>query len=294
MKYIIYMDVFFMVNAIVDTVLLKLASFYIKPHTTFLRCMSGGVAGGILSCISMILPYENMLMHTLFSYIFIAFCMIIVTFGMVNVKQLVKRTASLYFVTVLFGGVMNLLYNYTYLGYVLEGILGAIYDNPFNISRLLIFTCISYIILNVLSSLLQRKKVGRNIVKVSLQLDGKKIILNGLIDSGNSLFDPYCNKPVHIAEYEALQKILEGVDLHSKKYKLVPFHSLGRSNGLVEVIEFDEISVLLPDKNQKTYEYESVDFIYSEKKPSIGLYHGYLSGEKKYEMLLHSTVDNWI
>lgn len=286
MKYIIYMDVFFMVNLTMDTILLKLASSYIKPHTTFLRCIAGGAAGSLLSALSLLLSYDNMVTHMLISYIFTAVVMVFVTFGKCNVKQFVRRAGSLYFVTVVLGGAMNLVYDYTYFGYMLHGIFSTVYANPVNLARMLVFTGASYILLNTLSKVFRRKAAYEQTVKVTLVYRDRDIELRGLIDTGNSLIDPYYGKPVHIAEYESLQRILEGVDIHREKYRLVPFHSLGRKNGLVEVIEFDEIIVLSAD----SLDDDSRHIIYSERNPAIGLYHARLSGDRKYEMLLHGTV----
>ena len=291
MKYIIYMDVFFMVNAMIDTVLLKLASFYIKPQTTFIRCIAGGVAGGILSCISLLLPYKNMLVHTLYSYIFIALCMVLVTFGKSNIKQLLKRTKVIYLTTILLGGGINLLYDYTYFGYMVQGIIGAIYANPLNLFRMIIYTSISYIFINYIIHFVKEKGLSKSCVNVELKLKGRSVMIRGLIDSGNSLTDPYYGKIVHIVEYDALQMILEGVDVHKEKYRLVPFHSLGQRNGLLEVIEFDQMQVSFIDR--ESYD-KKESFFYDEKYPAIGLYHGYLSGEKKYEVLLHATVGDTI
>lgn len=290
MKYIIYLDVFFMVNVVMDTLLLKLAALYIKPQTTFVRCVAGGTAGGVLSCISMLLPYGNILIHTLFSYVIIAFIMTIVTFGKGNLKQLWGRTASLYITTILLGGMMNLLYDYTYFGYIVQGIFGAIYVNPLNLLRLCMFTILSYIMLRFITKILQEKKFKTNLVLVRLQFKGHNVVLKGLIDSGNSLTDPYCGKPVHIVEYEALQRILEGVDIHREKYRVVPFHSLGRRNGLIEVIELDKLSVLTMNEQTDPNGQDTEQSSYEEEKPAIGLYHGFLSGENKYEVLLHSVV----
>ena len=286
MKYIIYMDVFFMVNLTMDTILLKLAAFYIKPHTTFIRCIAGAAVGSLLTCLSLFLSYDNMVVHMLVSYIFTALVMVIVTFGKCNGKQLIRRTGSLYLVTVLLGGVMNLVYDYTYFGYVLHGIFSAVYENPVNLMRMIVFTGISYILLNSITKLLEAKKMKLSFVEVTLVFKGREIRLKALIDSGNSLTDPYYGKPVHIAEYEALQRILEGVDIHREKYRLVPFHSLGRKNGMVEVIEFDELIVSETDCMGGDKEH----ILYSEKNPAIGLYHAKLSGDRKYEMLLHGTV----
>ena len=294
MKYIIYMDVFFMVNALMDTVLLKLAAFYIKPQTTFLRCMVGGAVGGILSCISMLLPYKNMLVHTLYSYIFIALVMGFVTFGKSDVKQLIRRTTILYMASIVLGGGMNLLYDYTYFGYIVQGILGTIYANPLNLLRIALYACVSYAMINCVMRLWQSKRLKRNFVKVELKLKGQSVIVKGLIDSGNSLNDPYYGKIVHIVEYDSLQRILEGVDIHKERYRLVPFHSLGQRNGLIEVVEFEEMLVSSIDEVYFYDNNERKGVLYKEKSPAIGLYHGYLSGDNKYKMLLHSNVESMI
>ena len=286
MKYIIYMDVFFVVNLTMDTILLKLAAFYIKPHTTFVRCLAGGAAGSVLTCLSLLLSYDNMVAHMLISYIFTALVMILLTFGKCRAKQLVYRTGALYLVTVMLGGAMNLVYDYTYFGYMVHGIFSAVYANPVNLMRMLIFTVASYAILSLMFKLFKRREKTGNLVEVTLTFKGRELKLRGLIDSGNSLIDPYCGKCVHIAEYEAVQGLLEGVDIHREKYRLVPFHSLGKRNGLVEVIEFDELTV------SEGYEMndDKMCILYSEKKPAIGLYHARLSGAKEYEVLLHGAV----
>ena len=84
MKYVVYLDVFFLVNLVMDLILLKLTALYIKPQTTYLRCLSGAICGSILSIIavalqlrfsifSLLISYDNMIIHMLFSYIFMLF-----------------------------------------------------------------------------------------------------------------------------------------------------------------------------------------------------------------------------
>lgn len=283
MKYVIYMDVFFVVNLIMDFIILKAAAHYIKPQTTFVRCLAGGATGSMLACLSLLLSYENMAVHMLVSYIFAAAAMVFVTYGRCSLKQILKRSLWLYFVTIFMGGAMNLLYDYTYFGYMLQGILGAVYANPVNFIRLCLFSGVSYVVLQWFYGLWGRQNHRDGLVTVKLTTNGNCIKLNGLIDSGNSLNDPYYGKSVHIVEYEAVQCILEGLDIHKEKYRLVPFHSLGKKNGLVEVLDFDELVVYEGDD-------EESGIRYTEKKPAVGIYRATLSGKKKYQMLLNSTV----
>lgn len=283
MKYIIYMDVFFVVNLVMDFIILKAAAYYIKQRTNFVRCLAGSAAGSLLACISLLLSYENMILHMLFSYIFTVAAMVFVTYGRCSLKQLLKRSLWLYFVTVFMGGAMNLLYNYTYFGYMLRGIFGAVYTNPVDFIKLCMFSGMAYVILRWFYDMLNRRVHLNGLVTVKLTTNGNCVKLNALIDSGNSLNDPYFGKPVHIVEYEAVRTILEGVNIHNEKYRLVPFHSLGKKNGLVEVLDFDELVVYEGDDRQ-------CEITYTENSPAIGIYRAELSGARKYQMLLNSAV----
>lgn len=285
MKYIIYMDIFFIVNLVMDSILLKLAAFYIKPQTTFVRCLAGGGAGSILTCLSMLLSYDNVLLHMLVSYIFIAMVMVFAAYGKCRFKQMLKRIGLLYFVTVILGGAMNLVYNYTYFGYIIQGIFSSVYSNPINLCRMIFFTAASYGIMRLLLFLFGKEKRESFIVWVRVVKNEKSVKIKGLIDSGNSLTDPYNGKLVHIAEYDVLQTILEGVDIYKEKYRLVPFNSLGNSNGLIEVIEFDEINIFEVKDGQIEENY-----VYQELRPAIGLYHNKLSSGGSFNMLLNKDV----
>lgn len=286
MKYIIYMDVFFVVNLTMDFLLLKLAAFYIKPHTTYVRCVAGGAAGSLITCLSLLLSYEQIIVHMLISYIFTVAAMVFIAYGKCTVKQMIRRCMWLYFVTVFMGGAMNMVYNYTYFGYMLQGIFTSVFKNPISLFTMSAITCVSYLVMRVLLMLFSKRKKEKSLVRVMITIKGKTTEVKGLIDSGNSLMDPYYKKPVHIVEYDALQRILEGVDIHKEKYRLVPFHSLGKKNGLVEVIESDEIVVY--DVNLEGNGEENL--MYREEKPAIGLYHSKFSAGGEFEMLLHGSV----
>lgn len=289
MKYIIYMDVFFMVNLIMDTIVLKLAAFFINPHTTFIKCVAGGTVGSILSCLCLLLPYENMVTHMLIFYIFIAIAMVLVSFGKGNVGQVIKRTGMLYFVTIFMGGALNFVYDYTYLGYGIRRII-AMYEKTGNISKTILYTSVAYATMRILIYFAGKSKKVSELVNVKITVKGKSTQIKGLVDSGNSLNDPYFGKPVHVVQYDAVQMILKGVDIHKEKYRLVPFHSLGKKNGMIEVIEIDEIAVFGGDGENNACS----DCMYKEDKPAIGLYYSPLSGRNEFCMLLHKNVlNNW-
>lgn len=295
MRYIIYVDVFFVVNMIMDSILLKVTAHFIKPQTTLMRCLLGGAAGGLLSVASLMLSYENMLVHMLITYIFTVVVMVYITYGKANLRQFMLRAMWLYLVTIIFGGAMNLIYSYTYFGYMLQGIIKSVCNTPFTVGKMLVFTGIAYISLRGVSILWEGRRKCREYVKAIVFFNGKMVEVPALIDTGNTLNCAYSKKPIHIIEYDALELLLEGVNIYDEKYRLVPFNSLGRRHGLIEVIECDEIKVCIEKQDSDmalndNEEEREHNIIYYEEKPAIGIYRGKLSSSKPYRALLHSIV----
>jgi stage II sporulation protein GA (sporulation sigma-E factor processing peptidase) len=296
MKYVVYLDVFFLVNLVMDLILLKLTALYIKPQTTYLRCLSGAICGSILSIIavalqlrtsifSLLISYDNMIIHMLFSYVFIVWAMVAITFGRSSIKEMLTRSAVLYIITIFMGGLFNFLYSYTYFGYLLQSIFRG-FTSSVNVIWMLGVTFTSYMILNLLHIFWKRIRGGSMMVEVVLILNNQKVSVKGLIDSGNSLTDPYTGKRVHIICVSSVRNLLDGISIYEHNFKLIPFRSLGKNNGLIRAITFDELHIYNADEENM----DTKEEIYSEKSPIIGLYEGCLSKNGEYEMLLHKSV----
>ena len=285
MKYVIYIDVFFCVNLVMDFLILKLASLYIKPQTTFIRCMLGAVCGGFFSTVSLFISYENIIVHMLFSYIFIALAMVFVTFGRCSVKDMIKRGVVLYIITIFMGGVINFLYSYTYIGYIFQQMILGIKQGV-NVLWMLVTTAIAYVCLYAIVTFFKRNKNFSMKVMVRLSFKDRNILIPGLIDSGNNLYEPYTGKPVHIVQVSSIKELIEDIDISMEKFKLVPFCSIGKKHGLIKVISFDEMSVYKDEMGTQDTE----DIIYVEKEPKVGLYEDCLSKAGEFQILLHRIV----
>lgn len=286
MKYVIYIDVFFCVNLIMDFVILKLASLYIKPQTTYLRCLLGSAAGSFFSIISLMFPFNNMIGQMLFSYIFIVIIMVMITFGIMKIEYIVRNCLVIYVMTIFLGGLMNFLYSYTYLGYIFQSVIKDIIITP-NIIWLLSMTAVSYLCINGIVHYLKREKKCNLYVKVHLLFNGKYTELLGLIDTGNSLREPYSGKPVHIVSVQSIKELLDEADLYSANLKYVPFHSIGEKHGLIKTLEFNEMLVYAIDKESE----DKKELIYKGEKVIVGLYEGVLSEKSEYQMILHKSIN---
>ncbi|MBC7324799.1 MAG: sigma-E processing peptidase SpoIIGA, partial [Moorella sp. (in: Bacteria)] len=136
---------------------------------------------------------------------------------------------------------------------------------------------------------------------VVITIAGRQRALKALVDTGNSLRDPLSRRPVIIVEYSALLDILpaeikeyysgqeELPDLESlvnslasspwvKRLHLLPYHSLGRSHGMLLGFRPDEVIVITSERMIKI------------KDVIVGLYGERLSPEGAYRALLHPDL----
>ena len=286
MKYVIYIDVFFCVNLVMDFVIIKLASLYIKPQTTYIRCFLGAIVGSILTVISILIPYENMILHMLYTYIFIAIAIVVVTYGTTKIKYLIKNCLVIYVTTIFMGGLISFLYSYTCFGYVIHNVINGAFQG-INILWLLGTTLFSYICIKGLMSFIKNTNKRNMLMLVRLTMGEKIKDVVALVDSGNSLMDPYTGKPVHIICTESILDMLAEMDVYKCNYRYVPFHSIGKKNGLLKTIEFDKLQVFhLENANG-----EIGELSYMEERAIIGLYEGVLSRNGEFEMILHRNVN---
>ena len=89
---------------------------------------------------------------------------------------------------------------------------------------------------------------------VKLYFKDKSLVLRGLLDTGNNLYDPIFGKPVNVIEYSSIIKLLSEEDAdyikkiidnnqgltvsnNSLNVFMIPFKSIGKKNGLLPAIK---------------------------------------------------------
>lgn len=122
----------------------------------------------------------------------------------------------------------------------------------------------------------------------------------GFLDTGNGLRDPLTNRPVIIAEYRLLrdclpgdfqnalessqtqQEMLEALSRSSwaHRLRLIPFSSIGKRDGLLVGVRADRIKVHF---GKKGLEYNNL---------VVGIYQDRLSSEDRYQLLIPSEILN--
>lgn len=191
-----YMEEIIFLNFVIDYILLKSLSRLLKLQTNNYKLIASCLIGEI-TLIYLFFSVDNLLL--IITKIIIMILMIFVSFGFNDIKSFIKNIIYYYILSFFLGGVMyylkiNSLVYYKYYLFFIPFIM--------NIYEYFEYSLKQYINYRY---------------KVNIYLsNGKILYLNGFMDSGNVLVEPYSNKKVII--------INKSVD---ENFYLVPYKCIG-------------------------------------------------------------------
>ena len=134
-----------------------------------------------------------------------AFTIIWATFGIKNKKVFIKALMCFYFFSFAFSGIMFALWCvWKPNGLAINN--GIVY---FNISpiALIIFTLLSYIIIETIGRVTGKHESTRRWCQLNVSFHGKSSNFKAKIDTANSLREPFSNLPVIVARQNVLESI---------------------------------------------------------------------------------------
>ncbi len=274
-SYVIYVDVFFLINFIMDYIVIKLTSMVMRQKCRRIRICSAAMFGAMYSVV-ILKPLSNHLSGLTLISIFIALIMIFIAFGYQDLTTYLKNVIFLTIVSFLFSGVMNYIYYSTQMGSIINETIHGTSNKSMNARKFVTVTVIAYFIMVFVTRFVTAHKKDMNLIfDVMLSYNGKSVVARALLDTGNSLTEPLSGEMVHIAEYKIIKPMLEGDERAEGNIYVIPFHSVGEENGMMYGLRIDEMVVVV-DGTPK--------FV---PKPVIAVYHGQLSKSEKYSMILN-------
>lgn len=281
MHYIIYLDVLFVVNFIMDYVVLTITTGILIHTTTLKRAVSkkqlfllyikrivGSLVGALWACV--LVRYElNAVIWNGFTYVIIGPGMIIIIFGKERIKNYLKGVGILYAVAFLLGGGMHFVYYYTSIGYILN-------DYGSMKSWMLIPGCaLGGLLLEWLIAFLCKKGIdSKSRYTVVLELKETSVTLKALCDTGNNLYDPIYGECVSVVLSKAVTNLIK----ENTSYHLIPYSSIGNENGLIPVVRINRLKII-GEKETLVVE-----------QPLLALYSGNFSGNTDYELIIHPDM----
>lgn len=203
----IYLDLILIINFIIDYLLLYGTKKILKNKTSIKRILLGSIIGSISS---LLMIYQN----NIIIKILLSILIIIITFGINNI---IKNITYFYLLSIILGGT---LYLFDLNIYKLN------YQILLLISPILIYL---YIKENI-----KYKNIYLNNYIVEIYINNKLYKLEGMIDTGNELKDPYKKRSI----------ILVNINLDYRKFKylFVPFNALN-TQGIIPCIKPDKIII---------------------------------------------------
>lgn len=295
----IILEYYILENFIINFLILYLTKLITKS-TSLLKDI---ILGGFVSTLySLVFFYPPLLFLTKFHMkIIISILIIIITFKSKSLKMFFYQLIGFYIISFIFAGaIMGISFNfnnvYTVLSKKIE--IVRLFKLKYIIIGLLIAILGTYKIINYYDN---RSIQDKFMANVSIYYNNKNISLNALVDTGNSLVEPFSNKSVMIVEYEKLKSILpqslkevyendnsddfiilentlsglkDKIDLY-----LIPFESIGNKGGILLGFKPDYLMIEFDDK-------ETI----LEKDMIIGIFGGELSKDLNYNGLLNYKI----
>ena len=198
-SYVIYVDVFFLINFIMDYIVIKLTSMVMRQKCRRIRICSAAMFGAMYSVV-ILKPLSNHLSGLTLISIFIALIMIFIAFGYQDLTTYLKNVIFLTIVSFLFSGVMNYIYYSTQMGSIINETIHGTSNKSMNARKFVTVTVIAYFIMVFVTRFVTAHKKDMNLIfDVMLSYNGKSVVARALLDTGNSLTEPLSGEMVHIA-----------------------------------------------------------------------------------------------
>lgn len=261
MYYILYIDRLFFLNFYMNLLVLSLMKLSLRRTVTRFRMFLSAFLGAVGYIAVIFLPPVSYQIKVILGFTSIGVLMVFVMYPKSNLSFLIKALLHMYGFTFLLGGVLLFMKKYI---------------PPKGDSAWLSIFLPAAVIYFVLCFLLKRRQEAVKECRVTLLCEEKQLVLRAFVDSGNMLVEPISGKPVSVIEARRLGE--EGIVLREEKCKVIPYHSVGRKNGILIGYEFPGMVLHMEKEDRKV------------EKVIIAVSQDNLFRSGKYEMILHPKL----
>lgn len=259
MYYELYVDVLFLVNFMMDYLLLLLVRKMLRCESSHWTICMGAVLGSFLTCLVIVLPVPYGVLKFIMFHGIVNTGMILVGLKIKDIRSFAKAWILLYVGGFLLGGVMQAFGQYVKIGSLFFFIAVGAY----------------YVVSGIWSFIVCMQRVEQYRCNVELYMGDERCQIQGLIDTGNSLQDPVTDEPVNILDRATARQFFGSQKAERIRY--IPYHTIGKQEGILPIIRIDKMCV----KGEKTQWIQA---------PVIGISEEKLSAEGEYQMILNPNI----
>ncbi len=281
MSITVYVDILFLLNLIIDYIILSSTAFISNKKSSTIRFLSAAMLGALYSTL-IFFPTLKTLNIIIFKII-ISFLMVLIAFKWQSFAMQAKLFIIYYIINFIYGGGMYAFYRFTSLGSKMNYSNGEYYIN-LPLWAIILLALFFYFLIKLFGRILNGASQNSVIKEIEITVGNKSVCTNALIDTGNSLYDPISQLPVMLVEKKVLKKVMdiESIDFSNcnynniKKYNLriVPFYDASGNSSIIYAFTPTRISDVT-DKREIN-------------NTLIGISEHSLSDDRSYQALMHS------
>ncbi|MBS6282918.1 MAG: sigma-E processing peptidase SpoIIGA [Oscillospiraceae bacterium] len=252
---VVYIDALFLLNLIVNYLLLLAAAKLAGEPLRRLRLAAGAALGGLYAA-AIFFPGMGFLTHPLCK-LGAAVLMLLTGFG--GSRRLLRVTLVFFGLSCAFGGGIFAIGLLGGRGLTLRnGVLYSVMD----LRILLLSAAVCYAVLTLVFRRTARHG-RREVLPAVLILEGRRVAVNALVDTGNTLTDPVTGRPVMVAEGSRLSPLLPGERVldekalrdpvgtlerlsrggRGRRFRLLPYQAVGVECGMLLALRLDDARV---------------------------------------------------
>lgn len=278
---------------LIDFVILLITKKITKNNAKNIKLVVASFLGALYTVLTLV--KELHFLSSISLKLSISTLMIIIAFTPYKLKEFIKLYSTFYLISFVFAGAaLSLVYFTDSEVYIMKGLF---FIKGITLKILLIAILLSLIIIKFTKNYFFDKG-NKILLYTTVILNDKIANFTGLIDTGNSLKDPISNFPVIIVEFKAIENLLpkEVQDIFKRyqendlniiselmdktknlvKFRLIPFKSIGKENGMLIGFKPDSVKFNEFDENFNNI--------------IIGIYNSSLTNSGEYQALLSPEI----
>lgn len=255
----IYLDVVFIENMFMNYIILFATAIINKANIKLIKIAISSVLGSLYAVFAQLAILENFV--GLILKVMLSVAMVYTAFSPENFKKCLKQLLIFYLTSFTFGGVAFALLYFVKPGELLmkNGVFVGTY--PIKIAAL--GGTVGFVIITIAFNIIKGKVNKRGIFcEIEIDIKQRKENLIAMLDTGNLLKEPITGAPVAIIEKNKLENLLpisilnnidniiignmeqiEHINEYINRFRIIPFTSLGKQNGMLLGIKADFVTV---------------------------------------------------
>lgn len=261
MYYELYIDILFLINFMMDSLLLLAVKKALRCPVKNGRVFAGSGLGAVLTCVLVALPLPPAVKLPAF-YAGIGGMMIRVGLDIRKGRKFWNALGLLYVSAFLMGGMMQILRPWVRAGSLFFAAAVPLY----------------YVMCGIWRFLVRLREHKERICEVVLHVGAETYRMHALLDTGNGLTDPVSGDPVSVIDPACAQKILEK-ERNDTGVRYIPYRTVS-GEGVMPVFRAEQIEIFLPGEKGE----------FRMQRPIIGVCEGQISGHEEYQMILNPDV----